>query len=265
MSDYILLDKHPEGRYAVVTLNRPERLNAFGVEMRTQFGRAVEEIHADEAIRAVVITGAGRAFSAGRDLKEVAERDAAGLPREPDPATTEYDLPALRGAMARSPKPWIAAINGLAVGGGLERTLDADIRIASTDARFATPEVARGVTASHAIAHLPGLVPVGEALYLLLTAQQISAAEAYRIGLVHELVAPERLIPRAAEIAETIGRQAPLAVAASKRAVHEPRLRAIAERESSVAEILRGASVSEDAREGARAFAEHREPRWLGR
>jgi enoyl-CoA hydratase/carnithine racemase len=222
-------------------------------------------VHADDGIRAIVITGAGRAFSAGRDLRETAEREAAGLPRDPDPAESDYDVFALRRALSRSPKPWVAAVNGPAMGGGIERALDADIRIASTAARFATPEVSRGIVASYAVNHLATMLPLGEALHMLLTGAVIDAHEAHRIGLVHEVVEPEALLPRAIEIAETIASHAPLAVQATKRIAMHARLKAIDEQSDFSVNLMRQVTDSEDAREGASAFAEKRLPNWLGR
>jgi len=262
---FIELEKHRRGHYALVTFNRPERLNAFGTEMWRQFGDMLNEVHRDDAVRATIVTGAGRAFSAGRDLKETAERDAVGLPRDPTIEEIGHDVLALRRALARSPKPWIAAVNGPAMGGGLERALDADIRIASTAARFGSPEVARGIVASYAVHHLPTVVPMGEALYLLLTGEPLDAVEALRIGLVREVVEPEELLPRAVEIATSIGRQAPLALQASKQIAQHARLRAIDESYDFSVNLLRQVSDSEDAREGARAFVERRAPNWLAR
>lgn len=262
---FIELDRHRRAHVAIVTFNRPERLNAFGVDMWRQFGDVLEEIHRDDGVHATVITGAGRAFSAGRDLKETAERDAAGLPRDPTVEEIGYDVLALRRALARSPKPWIAAVNGPAMGGGFERALDADIRIASTAARFGSPEVARGIVASYAVHHLPTLVPLGEALHLLLTGETLDAEGARRIGLAREVVEPADLLPRAVEVATRIARQAPLAVRATKAVVQYGRLRAIEDSYDAAVNLLRGVSDSSDAREGARAFVERRDPRWLGR
>ena len=263
--DLILLEKRRAQSIAVLTFNRPERLNAFGVEMWMQFGRALDEVHADDRIRAVVITGAGRAFSAGRDLRETAEREAAGLPRDPTFEEIGYDVLALRRALSKSPKPWVAAVNGHAMGGGIERALDADIRIASTAARFATPEVSRGIVASYAVNHLATMVPLGEALYMLLTGAQLDAHEAHRIGLVHEVVEHDDLLPRAIEIAATIAQHAPLAVQATKQIAQHARLRAIDEQYYFGENLMRLVTDSEDAREGARAFSEKRLPNWLGR
>jgi len=262
---FIQLEKHRRAHYAILTFNRPERLNAFGAEMWRQFGDALDEVHRDDAMRAAIITGAGRAFASGRDLKETAERDAAGLPRDPSIEEIGHDVLVLRRALSRSPKPWIAAVNGPALGGGFERALDADIRIASTAARFGSPEIARGIVASYAVHHLPTVIPLGEAMHLLLTGATIDADEAFRIGLVREVIEPGELLARAVEIATSIGRQAPLAVRATKAVAQHGRLRAIDESYAFAVNLLQQVTDSADAREGARAFVERRPPSWLGR
>ena len=181
----LLYDKRD--RYAVFTMNRPEQLNALGGTMAVDLAEALADFEADPAMRAGILTGAGRAFSAGADLKEMNQRnvDRGGA----DAPRRAFD-PAISLPFSRSRKPFIAAINGLCVAGGLERALDCDIRICSTGAWFGLFEVKRGILAGYAIHHLARLVPFGDAMYLLLTGDRVEAADALRMGLVREVLAP---------------------------------------------------------------------------
>ena len=163
---------------------------------------------------------------------------------------------------SRNPKPFIAAINGLAVGGGCERALDCDIRIASTASFFALYEVKRGILAGYAIHNLARTIPFGEAMYLLLTADNLSPQEAQRIGLVHEVVEPDQLLPRAVAIAEMIASNAPLAVQGTKAVAQFWRQLGMDESHRLGAWVSRRVQDSEDAKEGPLAFAEKRTPVW---
>ncbi|MBM3139516.1 MAG: enoyl-CoA hydratase/isomerase family protein [Candidatus Rokubacteria bacterium] len=248
------------GHYAIFTMNRPERLNALGGTMQQDLTGALEDFTADPEMRVGIVTGQGRAFSAGADLKEMAERNAAGVERARTtgvgPATMQF---------ARNPKPFIAAINGLCIAGGLERALDCDIRICSTEAYFGLFEVKRGILAGYAIHHLARMIPFGEAMYLLLTGDRISPQDAHRWGLVHEVLPPDRLMPRAIEIAEMIAANAPLSVEGTKSVAHQWRQLQIDESYRFGAWVSRVVLNSEDSQEGPRAFAEKRAPVWKGR
>jgi enoyl-CoA hydratase/carnithine racemase len=207
----LIYEKHET--YAVFTMNRPERLNALGGTRMTDLRDALADFTADPEMRAGILTGAGRAFSAGADLKEMNQRN---VDRGGRPAPTQgYDLNAAM-PFSRCPKPFIAAVNGLCLAGGLERALDCDIRICSTEAYFGLFEVKRGILPGYAIHHLARLVPFGEAMYLMLTADRIEPADALRMGLVREVLAPAELMPRAVAIAEMIAANAPLAVEGAK-------------------------------------------------
>ncbi len=197
--------------YAVFTMNRPDQLNAQNLAFWHELGEAVDEFNRDPDMRAGILTGAGRAFSAGRDLKEVAARAAGGLP----PA----DIPeAAREMLSRSPKPFIAAVNGLAVGGGMERALDCDIRLAAPEAYFSLPEPRHGLVAPLAVHHLVSAIPSGEALALLLVGGRLSAARAYDIGLVQEVVDRDRLVERCTQLAGQIKAASPAAIEVTKLA-----------------------------------------------
>ena len=255
----ILYEKHDN--YAIITLNRPERLNALSVNLREELRQAVEDFSNDPDMRAAIVTGAGRAFSAGMDLKEAAERSAAGGPL----TQTAFDGTVPHWDFSSNPKPFIAAINGLAVGGGLEAALDCDIRICSTEASFGFFEPRRGIIAAYAANHLPRMINLAAASYMLLTGDEIEAEQALEWGLVSELVEPDELLPRAVEIAQLIGENAPLSVQGSKAEVQAWRMAKIDDNYRMFQWIDRVVQGSEDAKEGARAFNEKRDPVWQGR
>lgn len=248
-------------RYAVFTMNRPERLNALGGTMNADLDEALADFNADPGMRAGIVTGAGRAFSAGADLKEMNERNVERGVRPR--AVGSFDPASMR--FARNPKPFIAAINGLCIAGGLERALDCDIRIASTEAFFGLFEVKRGIMAGYAIHHLARMIPFGDAMYILLTGDRVSAEDALRWGMITELVAPDELMPRAIEVAQLISSNAPLSVEGTKAVAHQWRQLQIDESYRYGQWVSRVVLNSEDAKEGPRAFSEKREPNWQGR
>ena len=246
---------------AIFTLNRPERLNALGGGLMVELEAAVADFDADPDMRAGIVTGAGRAFSAGMDLKEAAERAAGGA----DVTGSRPDGTVQQLAFSRSPKPFVAAINGLAVGGGCEVALDCDIRIMSSDAYVGLFEPRRGIMAGYAIHHLPRIVHSTAAAYMLLTADRIDAAQALEWGVVSEVVEPAALLPRAEEIARMIAANAPLSVRGTKAEVQAWRMADIDHNYRLYQWIDAVVLDSEDAREGPQAFAEKREPVWKGR
>ena len=264
----LLYERFPAGNYAIFTMNRTDRLNAQGAGMRRDLEAALGEFTSDPEMRVGIVTGAGRAFSAGADLREMAERDTAG--GEDDTQTVRLPEERMEGLrtgqpFSRNPKPFIAAVNGLAIAAGMERAADCDIRIASTAAYFALFEVKRGILANYAMNHLARVMPFGEAMYLMLTGDTLSVEEAHRLGFVHEVVEPERLMPRAVEIAETIGANAPLAVQGTKTVAQFWRRFGLEESLQLNAWVAHRTLNSEDAKEGPRAFAEKRAPVWKGR
>ena len=256
-------ERFPDDHYAVFTMDRPDRLNAQGAQMRAELREALSEFSHDTEMRLGIVTGAGRAFSAGADLREMA--DNAGSVRASQ--TEEERIEAYRGnqPFGRNPKPFIAAVNGLAIGAGMERAADCDIRIASSEAYFGLFEVKRGILANYAINHLARLMPFGEAMYLMLTGDTLGAEEARRLGFVHDVVEPEALMPRAVEVAEMIGANAPLAVQGTKAVAQFWRRYGLEESYRLNAAWGHRVLNSEDAREGPRAFAEKRPPEWQGR
>lgn len=244
--------------YAIFTMNRPERLNALGGTMNAERQAAVDDFNADPRMRVGIVTGAGRAFSAGADLKEMADRNASGAAQVRRIATG----PQL--GYSASPKPFIAAVNGLAIGGGFETSMDCDIRICSTEAFFGLFEPKRGILAGYGIHHLPRIIGLTHAAYILLTADRVSPEQAKEWGIVSEVVEPDRLLPRAVEIAEMIVSNAPLSVEGSKAMLQAWRMAKIDDSYRLGAWVSDRVLMSDDAKEGPKAFAEKRTPTWVG-
>lgn len=246
--------------YAVFTMNRPERLNALGRDLNRELSEAVKDFTADPKMRAGILTGAGRAFSAGADLKEMSERaqstgQGSGVSRN----LSESMM------LSRNPKPFIAAINGLCLAGGLEKALDCDIRICSTEAYFGLFEVKRGIMAGYAIHHLSRLIPYGEAMYMLLTGDRVTTEQALRWGLVHDVLEPADLMPRAIAIAEMIAENAPLSIEGTKAVANLWRQADLDESYAFAEWVGKKVLTSEDSKEGPLAFVEKRKPNWQGR
>jgi enoyl-CoA hydratase/carnithine racemase len=239
----------------VVTLNRPEALNAVNAAMSSALGRALEQADADADIRAVVLCGNGRAFCAGVDLKELAAGRSVYDPDHP-----EWGFAGLvRHEIAT---PVIAAVHGYALGGGTEITLAADLAVADTTARFGLPEVTRGVVAgAGGMLRLPRQVPLKVALELGLTGLPMSAERAYSLGLVNRVVPPGTALEQALLLARQISAAAPSAVRLTKRAMLAAAGDAGQSWQHSDA-ALAEAMASPDAREGVLAFTEKRAPVW---
>lgn len=249
-----------DGAVLIITLDRPEVLNALNERAHVELNRAFDHYAADTALRVAIVTGAGeRAFCVGTDLKELAmSGDYAYPPGGFAGITKRFDLW----------KPVIAAVNGLCLGGGVEIVAACDLAIASDHAEFALPEPRVGLAAlgGGALQRLARQMPMKAAMWLVLTGKRIAADEARRIDLVNEIVPRGMALARAREIAQDMLDCAPLSLEASKQVMHqsiaEPDLAAAMRRRYPAAERMLG---SEDAREGPRAFAEKRKPRWLGR
>ncbi len=244
------VDYVKEGRIAIFTINRPEAMNALNAQVFQEMHDAMVDFRDDPDLWVAIITGAGdRAFSAGADIKEFR------------PGGTEPEVPKVRPDTIW--KPFIAAINGYALGGGLELAMQCDIRIAAEHARLGQPEITIGfMPGAGGTQRLPRFVPRAKAAEMLLTGNQIDAQEAYRIGLVSRVVPLAELMPTANEIANTICQRGPLGVRASKEAMIRGCSMPL-EDGLQLERLLSNSLMStEDFMEGARAFVEKRPPQY---
>ena len=230
--------------YAVFTMNRPERLNALGGSLRAEQAEALNDFTADVEMRVGIVTGAGRAFSAGMDLKEAAERVSGGQ----SAAGTAFDGQIMPHPYGSNPKPFIAAINGLAVGGGV-----------------GLYEAKRGIIPGPGLHLLPRLIGLSGASQLLLTADRVDPEQALQWGIVTEVVEPGELMPRAIELAQMIASNAPLSVEATKAQIQHWSTADLANSFRLYQWIADKVFSSEDSKEGPTAFAEKRTPHWVGR
>ncbi len=254
-----------QDRIATITLNRPERLNALGDTLREELYDAVTKSATDPGVGVIVITGAGRGFCSGGDVKAMSEREQKGqetsVAERVSPIRDRCVL-----AMRACPKPIIAAVNGAAAGAGMNLALACDMRIASSAAKFSQAFVKRGLPPDWAGSwFLPRVVGTAKAFELIFTGDTIDAAEALRLGIVNAVVAPEELMAQTYKLAGKIAANAPLAVQLSKRAIQHNEnvdLRAGLEFETFVQGIARD---TEDYKEGVKAFVEKRAPVFGGK
>jgi 2-(1,2-epoxy-1,2-dihydrophenyl)acetyl-CoA isomerase len=252
---YFLVDK-AEG-VATLTMNRPEKFNAFNWEMEHELFEALEQIERDKDVRVLVITGAGAAFCAGADFEEMFQQsiDTGGLSEE-----AHFDTP------LRNMVPTIAAINGVAVGAGMSIALSCDIRVASEDARMSLAYVRVGLGLEGGLSYLiPRLVGIDKACELLFTGRTIDAREAKELGLVTKVVPAAELKETVHKLARTIAQGPPLAMKAVKRGIYnalEASIRDAAEYDKSV---LMELVKTDDHKEAVKAFMEKRKPLFKGK
>ncbi|NNE73662.1 MAG: crotonase/enoyl-CoA hydratase family protein [Acidimicrobiales bacterium] len=253
MADEVLTEVRD--RVLLITLNRPEAMNSVNFELAQGLAAAMEELDADTSLSVGVLTGNGRGFSAGMDLKAFVTGGMPNLEGRGFAGITEQSCA----------KPLIAAVEGFALAGGLEIALSCDLVVAANNARFGIPEVGVGLfAAAGALLRLPRRVPYGIAMEMALTADPIPATKAAEYGLVNRLTEPGEAVGAALELAERIARNAPLGLQASKAMLVEMQGRTEAEfwefQRAHMAQVFNSA----DATEGATAFAEKRAPNWTG-
>ncbi|HUN59717.1 MAG TPA: enoyl-CoA hydratase-related protein [Candidatus Binataceae bacterium] len=250
-----------KGPIAYVTINRPERLNACDFEAYAMLTHIWREFRDDDGLRVAILTGAGqRAFCAGSDIKDNYVARAGSTPQDKEPHEAPFEV------MYDLYKPIIAAINGHANGGGLEQALACDIRVAAEHAQFGLGEVRLGwLPGGGGTQRLPRLIPLGRALEMLYTGNRIGSAEALRIGLVDYVVPMAELMSKCEAIAEEICKSAPLAVSRIKQAALRGLDQPLKDGLKLERELYNWLQGTEDAREGAKAFAEKRPPNWSSR
>ena len=245
-----------EGAVLVLTLNRPERRNAISLALAHALADAIDAFEADDDLCVAIITGAGKGFCSGMDLKGFSEGESPFLPSRGFAGLTQQP-PA---------KPLIAAVEGFAVAGGCEIALACDLIVAAEDARFGLPEVKRGLIASAGgLLRLPQRIPYHVAMEMALTGESMGAETAKGHGLVNRVVPAGQALASALELARAVAANAPLAVMASKEIVQKSRDWPQESMFELQAPLARSIGESADALEGARAFVEKREPRWSGR
>lgn len=252
-------------RVAWITISRPEVRNALNPMTYYELSQACDQIEQDDDIWLAVITGAGeRAFSAGRDLKQMAQISAAGEKEQRDEAELWEKITRLTDRHY-FPKPIIARLNGSAYGGGLEIALACDIIVAAEHVRIGLPEPRRGlIPFAGGVHRLPRQMPLKKAMGYLLTGRDMSATEACELGLINEVVAADALDEAVESWVQDILQCAPLAVRAIKQCVMEGLDYSLAEAMAREYRWEARRQQSEDSKEGPRAFAEKRKPRWTG-
>ena len=260
MNDLVLADRASEPGILILTLNRPEVLNALSTALIEELDVALAEAAADSSVRAVVLAGAGgRAFCTGMDLKERTTMAA------PEIARQRRRLIALLGYLHRFPKPTVAAVAGPAMGGGFELALCCDLLVASEDARFALPEVRVGIMPAGGGTHtLTWLVGPARARDLILTGRALPAAEAHQWGIVARLVPAGAAIDQAVALAAEIASGAPIGLRQAKAAIRRAH-RVLGAGLDEEDELYQAVLDSEDRVEGFLAFREKRPPRFQGR
>jgi methylglutaconyl-CoA hydratase len=256
-----LVKTHVHEDTGTLVLNRPEKRNALSRELIADIDTALHDLHAQRGVRAVILSASGPVFCAGMDLAEMqaTSKEPDALERWHDDAQVYREL---LETMLRFPKPLIAAVQGAALAGGLGLVLACDIVLAAPEATFALPEPKRGLVAGVVAPLLAFRIGAGRAAYALLRAEAIDSQEAYRIGLVHELVKADHLWPRGQQLAGEFAKSAPEALLMTKRMLNETIGESVFTQLGAGAALSATARTTEAAAEGLAAFLERRNPKW---
>lgn len=258
MSDVLLVER--EGRVAILTINRPDKLNALNGEVRDAAIETLAELETDDSVGVVVITGAGeKSFIAGADIAEFEGRS-------PFDQRHAMRSPRVFDVMASFPKPVIAMINGFCLGGGCELAMSCDLRVASETARFGQPEIKLGlIPGGGGTQRMPRLTGTGQAMRLMLTGDMIPAAEAKEIGLVEMVFSADELREKTLELAQKIAANSPLTLRIAKEAVRAAERLPLEDGITYERDLFCLAFSTEDKAEGVKAFLEKRPAEWKGR
>ena len=252
MSDNEAVLTEQRGRVLLITLNRPDAMNAINGALSAGLWAAIERLDADDGLTAGVLTGNGRGFCSGMDLKAFSRGEDIG--------------PMMTFIQQGAQKPLIGAIEGFALAGGLELALTCDLLVAAKGAKVGIPEVNVGLfAAAGGLLRLPSRVGYGKAMEMAITGDPITADDAAEFGLVTRLVEPGSAVDAAMDLAERVARNAPLAVAASKQLIKATQGATEEEFWALQQPLQMSVFTSEDAKEGPKAFAEKRAPEWTGR
>ena len=255
-----VVTREQEGRVVVLTINRPDKLNALNQQVRDEMLAHLEQIEADDTVGVVVLTGAGeKSFIAGADIGEFEGRS-------PFDQRHAMRQPRIFDVMSSYPKPVIAMINGFCLGGGCELAASCDLRVASDSARFGQPEINLGlIPGGGGTQRLPRLIGPGQTMRLVLTGDMIPASEAKEIGLVEMVVAGEELRQKTMELAAKIASKSPLTLKVAKEAVRASQRLSIEEGILYERDLFCLCFTSEDKEEGVAAFLAKRPAEWKGR
>lgn len=256
--EYTILKTEINDGIALVTISRPKAMNALNTRFFNEMDQLVAELSDNKEVKAMVITGEGKAFVAGADIAEMVDKNG-----EEGTAFSKLGQNTFS-SFGRMDIPLIAAVNGFALGGGMELAMGCDFRIASTKAKFGQPEVNLGLIPGYAgTQRLPRLAGMGDALYLLMTADMIGADDALRIGLVQKVFEPETLLEETIKIAKLIASKGPESIKKVKRVVREGMEMSFADGENLEAmEFGTLFGDGQEGKEGMTAFLEKRKPEW---
>ena len=258
MAETVLYEK--QGNIVTITLNRPDSLNAINRQLRGELADAITQFDGEPDAFVAIITGAGRAFCSGRDLKERAEDNAAGVQARAAQSMSP-DRPYM---WPQTWKPLIAAVNGFALAGGWSIAQMCDLRIAAEDAKLGITETKWSLLPPFGTI-LPKMIPLSAVLELVFTAQPITAQRAYDIGFLNKVVPGEDLMEEAMGMAQTIAENAPLAVQSFKELAYRGLNMSTQDISSLTYHMYDQLLTTEDSKEGPKAFAEKRKPQWQGR